>query len=616
LKFLLKKFFSFPQGTAIGEFALSVLLSFSYFFILSVILSVTFSLTAINLAIALILPIIAIDLASVLQNWQTSSRTLKQSYRYDQLIVIPIIGIGILLALLFRSNFVWPSMPGWDLYAYLGGSNWIYANHGTVNLLPASVGIVMPTAYFFQDLIASLSYVVGANPYSIFWASSFIVIPLFGVLIYETSLSFTKKCSIAFFASTIALLIPGSETFLGPQYLFPSTLSMLIFLLILNFIIGFEDFTRFYISLLLVFLFLFYVVYYFPIVVTLPLFLVLVITKRFRGRWSRNRLALISCSIFVVMIALSWTGSYLLTPGTFPAVQKIGMITDVYPIIFIVLFFAGCCIVLLKYLKAAEVESSFIAIYAISLLIVYFLPPFSSIRVEIFFRCFFAIIAAIPFSTLLEMLFSKYKAQKTNGHLYKSIFKSRFGKLIVIFSCLFIILTLALSLPNFLSYATAVPHDSNISKDEYLSAKWIQQNTPPNTYVITDPSTGYVLRGLTIRNSSTSFIINGHTPSPDEFANLTSVLYNYFTDDNVSNLSLYYNELPKQADVIVITTRTSAWINSQSMYAVYPAPTGNQLLPFDGIAKFSSNSFKLVASWNTVSIYEPINTNLDSNGTK
>ncbi len=388
LKSLLKKSFSLTPGTEMGEIALSVLLSFTYFFIISSILSLIFALTALNLVIAVLIPIIVVDLISVFQKWKNLQPISKPNFSYKQLTVLPVILTGISMAILFRSSFIWPSMPGWDLYPYLGGTNWIFANHGSYGLWPSSFGIVMPTSYVFQNLTASISYIAGTNPYALFWGAPFFTIPLFGVLVYGTSLSFTRNKFQAFFASIIVLVISGGETFLGPQYFFPSTLSIIVFLLILDFILGFDKINRLYFVLLVLFLTIFYSMYYFPIVVTLPLFVILLVRQKFLKSWPRNRVIFLSGSILLGMIALSWFGASSLSGSLGPwPYEKLSLLIDspffaltgTYPLILFLLFLSGSAIVLLQYLKRIpKVVSALLPIYALSLLVIFFLPPFSS----------------------------------------------------------------------------------------------------------------------------------------------------------------------------------------------------------------------------------------------
>jgi hypothetical protein len=72
----------------------------------------------------------------------------------------------------------------------------------------------------------------------------------------------------------------------------------------------------------------------------------------------------------------------------------------------------------------------------------------------------------------------------------------------------------------------------------------------------------------------------------------------------LSTLSSYYNELPGTPQVVVITTRTVSWLNSQNPSSSFLTPTNDHLTQFSGMDKFSSPFFVLVKSWPSVDIYE------------
>jgi hypothetical protein len=159
----------------------------------------------------------------------------------------------------------------------------------------------------------------------------------------------------------------------------------------------------------------------------------------------------------------------------------------------------------------------------------------------------------------------------------------------------------------YISYSENVRYYSNISSDEFSAAEWIKNNTMSDTYILTDPSTGYVLRGLAARNSSTSFIIGGHTPSPNDQLNLTKTIWDFFNERDLSVLTSYYNKLPKKPEIVVITTRTISWIYSENMNSSFLIPMNDHLTQFIGFEKFSSPFFVLVKSLPSVNIYKIAN---------
>jgi hypothetical protein len=603
-KKVFKRFLITSNGTAIFEIALSILLSFSFFLCFSALLSLRYLLNTLNLSLMLIGAIIVCDLVSFI-NFRSKPDYQEKSIRGNRMakvLAFAPLFFGIFLALLFRHKFIWPSMPGWDLYTYLGGSNWIFLNHGisTIFPVPTGEGIAFPASYLFQILIAALSYVIGVSPYVLFWIAPFVTIPLFGLLIYIVTFSIIKKPIYALFASLIALSISGGDSFLGPQYFFPSTVSIIIFLLIATYLLGFENRSRFQTTLAFAFFLLFYSFYYFPLIVTLPFFLFFLYRNSIIKKWSRNRSIMLSSFALILMITFSWIGSSLLGTETFTVTQKLEMLNYVYPASLLILFALGASIIVWKWIDNSYRDKTivFLLVYTLSLIVIFFLPPFLSIRSEIFFRSLFAIIASFPIVLLLKVSYSKRIVKNVSGMVSFAL-----NKLPLIFSTFFVILLIASSTQPYISYSENVPFFSNISSDEFSAAEWIKSNTPSSGYILTDPSTGYILRGLTLRNSSTSFIVDGHTPSPKDQSNLTKIIWSFFRETDLSILSNYYGELPEKPEIIVLTTRTTSWLNSQNMNSSFLIPMDNNLTGFSGIEKFSTPFFVLVKSYPSVSIY-------------
>lgn len=599
LKSTLSRYFTFSKGTLGGEIAFSVFLSLAYFMCASIFLSLCYSLTNINLALALVGAITISDFVGlrvpVSKDFETSTIAHMLNPRNLWPVVI-IISLGLSLGLLFRADFAWPSMPGWDQYTYLGGSNWILIHQGTTNLLPKSPSLFLPTSYLFQLLIASTATFSGLTPYLIFWIGPFFTIPVYGLLVYSVSIFFARKVEPSLFAALIAMTISGGESLLGPQYFFPSTLSVLLFLLLLNVVLEFNKRGSLQAILIYLFIILFYSVYYFPFVVTFPILLFFLLRNRLPRSWLDKHLFALSMLIFVAMIIVSWASALFLSSDTLPVTEKFQVINSVYPGLLLFLFFGGGLISVWHYWSKKSGAGDFILLfgYTFSLLVVCVLPPTSSTRTEIFLRGFLAILASSFLAWVQEAL--KPLRNTLTSFRWQRYFSEKIPSYVLL------ILLLFLLMQPFLSYAQNVSNWSNISSDEYLSAEWIGQNSKPNSYILTDPSTGYLVRGLTIRNSSTSLIIDGHTPSPNDWPDLTDAVYDFFREDDVSKVA-DYDQFPKRPDFIMITTRTVAWASQEDKTKTFPAPIGAELTPFPGIDKFSSPFFVLVRSWQTVRIY-------------
>jgi hypothetical protein len=601
LNSLLSRFFTFSQSTLGGRIAFNSLLSFSFFMLISVILSLRYSLNGFNLAAILIGVILVADFVKVIFSNSMNLTSKESGNLWSLCLALLPLFFGLSMALFFRSNFNWPSMPGWDEYTYLGGTNWIFNNHGTTNIVPMVSGGIFPNVYLFQILVASTAAFMGIEPYLVFWGAPFLTIPIYGLLVYGVSLSFTQKKDQAIMAALIVLTISGGETLLGPQYFFPSTLSIILFLLVLNLILKSEKEGKMETFLTLVFVSLFYAIYYYPLFITLP-FLAILLFRKGSSLWIRKYLPHLATFALIAMIGISWLGASLLSGDVWPFDKKAEILTGIYPAVLWLLFFSGALIAVEKSLgKSVGQKNLFLLVaYTISLMIIYFLPPISSIRSEIVFRGFFALIASFPFIWLQELISSMHKA--TVLVHARRIDVQRVSKIV---SYSFLILSLGFIVQPYVYYSRNVSNWSNISSDEYSAARWIYQNTVSGSYILTDPSTGYLLRGLTTRNCSTSLIIDGHTPSPNEQVNLSNNILAFFREEDVSKISDYYASFPKRPDFVVVATRTADWVTTGIANKTFPAPTSNELQSFQGIEKFSSPFFALVMSWETVRIYEP-----------
>jgi hypothetical protein len=169
---------------------------------------------------------------------------------------------------------------------------------------------------------------------------------------------------------------------------------------------------------------------------------------------------------------------------------------------------------------------------------------------------------------------------------------------------LLLAISVALVVQPYFTYGREIPSYSNLSSDEYQAAAWLVQHTPRGGYVLTDPSTGFVIRGLALLNSSTAFIIRGHTPSPANYPILAELIYHIFYTQNATEIPTDIARLPQRPNFFVITTRTVSWVAVGGVNSTYYAPTSDNIESFAGLPKFSSSMFSLAASWQTVRIYQ------------
>jgi len=580
-----------------GRLALDIALSISCFAIISGSLAVLYLLNELSLSSLLTLLTIGPILVGIARK-QLPRRPAFRMLLPDA----PVIGValfGLSVAFVFREGFVWPSMPGWDIYVHLGVSNWIFAHNGS-NTVFATGNSFLGYPYLFHILLASISYVLGCSPYDVLWAGSFFAIPSYGLLVYALAAFLTQSRVQSAFAGTLAMSISGGDSLLGPQYFFPSTAFILLFLLCLAAIAEspLRGLAQTILSATL--LVTCYVVYFYTLFLSLgPL--IVVLAKRspnsFLGHWGK----LVIVATFGASIVLTYAGSLLLSLGDLSESLKVTLLMTAYPIVLWLSIGAGGLIILIRlfFKRVPGYFDHLILGYVAIVLALYLLPVQFSYRAELMLRPFAAILASY---SMVAMTWITTYTRANGVDLARVLKTARFPAKVSVF--LLLAISVALVVQPYFAYGQQIPSYSNLSNDEYQAATWLVQHTPHGGYVLTDPSTGFVIRGLTLLNSSTAFIIRGHTPSPANYASLAVVIYRIFYTQNATEIPTDMAQLPQRPDFVVITTRTVSWVAVGGVNSTYYAPTSDNIESFAGLPKFSSSMFSLAASWQTVRIYQ------------
>jgi len=510
-----------------------------------------------------------------------------------------IISFGLTVGFVFRRAFVWPAMPGWDTYVHLGVANWIFKNDGMTNIFPISSGSVLPYPYVFHVLVASFSDILGCSPYIIFWLAPFYCIPLYGMLVYGLASVWTESKIQSLFAALLATSVSGGEVLLGPQYFFPSTAFILIFMLCLIAIVDSPLRRKAQAAFVLVALATCYSLYYFPLFLTLVPVIIVVIRRNpqsFLERWR----TLILVTALTTTVLLTYVGSLLLSSGSLSFAVKAGILEGAYPDLLWLFIISGGFVIIWLHFKGRRVSSIHLSLlaYVATLVGLFFLPISDSYRSELLLRPFAAIVASYVLVVFTGLATSLHASRVNLDQFLRSARRPIKISLVV-----FLAVSIGLLVQPYFVYGQQVQTWSNMSSDEYQAAQWLGQNTPNHGYILTDPSTGFVLRGLTLLNCSTSFIVGGHTPTPQGNFSLTSIIYDFFTSQATPEMISYLNKLPQTPDFVVVTTRTASWSSWGGINSTFPAPTQDMPDSFAGSQKFSSPLFQLVEGWGTVRIY-------------
>jgi len=607
LNFVLKKYFKLNYGTIWGEFSFIFLLSFSYLMFVSLILCIKYMLNSFNLSLIIIISIIILDLFGLTLNSIIKIERNLEKY-IDIFPTIPIIIFGLLLAIIFLKDYKWPSIPGWDIYVHLGNSNWIINHNGTNNIIPNLGDVLVPYPYLFHMLVSSISLFIHVDPFTIFWAAPYFTIPYYGVLVYSITYVLNNNRMQAFLSALIALTIYGGGGFLGPQYFYTSTMSLLLFLNLLIFILDIRIINHFYLIIISLFTLIFYFFYPFPIVITFPIIAYFILSNPYFSSKPNLKLVLIYRLSLIGMILISFIYNIIvLSKRHYLLIEKINLLRETYIDAYWIVFIIGCFYILFnsqnndKYVYKRNMN---LLTYVLSLLLIYLMPHDSTRRVELYFRSFIAIISSFSIVWINNIL--NYEPIKII--ILKNEIKITFKKINLV-TFVFIIFLISFLIQPYLYYSDRNSNWSNLSKDEYQASKWIKENSPSTSYILTDPSTGKILRGFTTRNCSTWFMIRGQS-TPGNFS-LKKNIYEFFREENPLYIDEYIKGLPQNPYFIVITTRTSSWIRG-NINKTYCGPTSEEIKPFLGISKFSTPFFTLVKSFDTVDIYRPSEAKLEA----
>jgi hypothetical protein len=602
-----------PTTLTVGGLCFDVLFSMMLSLVISTLLIHSFLFNELYLVLIFIPLVIFLNLFVLRQNVQ-----LDQAERplLNKAKVLSIAGPWIILffaCILFGSYFrgqtPFPTINGWDMNSSLAYINWITSHNGySYLLIPSFPAGGTPYSAFFFFLISEYSVFLGVSPYILFWYGVFPLIFSYMLLVFFIAFKFSNNHWVSLTSAFIAFFssVAAAEIVRNPLYVTLDMVSQIIFLLIIVFALYYEtnglkknliNFTA------AVFLLLFN---YFTAVVVFPFLFWTIIGRKnipLIGNGKRVfKISIIALAFFFsIIIALSSyfipAVSSLFTSTPFPVSLKLQTVSTIYPLYFWVVFIVALfSIALFQTHDNKSLTYTDILLYILLGFTLYLMPFWVTYRLEFYLRVFLAVtVSAIfllfdngPFKRLLHIPFQKFGSKKI--------------KLGTIASILLLITTCVLMIPLFTNYSAY----AYISRDEYAAAKWLNDNTPPATYIITDPSSGYLLRGMTLRNASSYFALpDGRMPADSStiYPSLVDELRNFLSSKTALAWVQLSSVLPSNNVYIVVTSRTVYWATSSSDVAITH--------PLDGV-NFSLITDKLMPPYfhevyysNTVRIYKP-----------
>jgi hypothetical protein len=195
-----------------------------------------------------------------------------------------------------------------------------------------------------------------------------------------------------------------------------------------------------------------------------------------------------------------------------------------------------------------------------------------------------------PFAFIsYSMLFSRLRIKRVEYKSKKILFRS--AKYVAI----------ALFMASLLSSHVKFTANSTVSHSEYQAILWLNEKAANNSLLVSDPATEVIVQSLILRPSAAIFWGQEFTPLLQELFNTTSVQR---TTKILNSFKDFYSPNAKQA-YIIITPRTSFWVNELDSYKRSTQPISWYPVGWPGFEKFENNQvFKLVYSYNKIRIYE------------
>jgi len=391
---------------------------------------------------------------------------------------------GLFIAVFLRSHSTWPGMPGWDVYSHMYLVQYVMHFNGIYSLF-----IPYPTT--FHILLAGISKLVGISAFDLFWFGIYVTLPLFSITAYYFLLGTTKQPFASAIGSIIVTSFCGFAQTLGPNYLFPSTLSVILFHIILGLAINNDRWGKAELFILVLLLTVLSLVYFYATVLVFPLVYNVIYCAKVQ---KRKRFKISPWLILLFFLLLMLVAS-LITPDPFglDIFWRLDHLCKAYGSITFFIFTVILGVALLtNYDKNLRVNFipinsfyRFMYVYIFLLMISYFIPYGPTYRLELYLRIFVAMMVSFAIVPL--------------SYIRREKAICIFGLVTVLF---LIINPIELPYSKDIARYEWLGTYSNISSDEYDAMIWLKHNAKITDGVLTDPATARICEAIAFRYSS------------------------------------------------------------------------------------------------------------------
>ncbi len=521
--------------------------------------------------------------------------------------------VGVAIILWRFSWLTWPEAFGQDIFIHLTAAQSITEYGGFSTLFPGySLG--------FHAILSSIAIMAGLDPYPILAYGVIVTYPISLMLTYLLCKAISMSKLMSLMASILIPFVGVSGALLGPQYLLPSTYAYTVTILI---ILALDLVPRTTVTQSVAFLSYLTAIVVYPYMVmgTLPAVVYFWNRRAISGRVNRIVATMIlwvpvigALSIIVYYLAtlllgqLDWTfalGWVSFTVG--PSLsQEILILRLAYSPLQLLLLFVGVLSLAVYYrgLATDKENSAFdyrgLLLLTILYLVCFFLPVAVAFRFEEYGRPFFFLCMVTGAFAVVRAAKYPLGRFKRPGNLGKVL--SRYAALAAVAAILVAsAYPTAVAIDTEMRWETHTPH-----LDELQAFEWLKENMPERGYVLTDPTTGFIMNGFVLRNCSCSLITESGFYTLGKASYLWPKIYAFLNASSWDDTSSYDSISSYIGGVtyILISPRTSEWIWRQRNNNPIEFADYNLRLTLDDMAwaKFFAPPYQLVQQFGGVRI--------------